>query len=386
MENDCVAILDELLNLPKKSEASKENKEKFCINWIRFTNFNGFNEQSEKYLYGGHAFCGAKPLKKYMDKSEDAEKLLNEFLNGKLYRKETGITFRIFTNLLALFLKDGKSPKLLGKLIEKFPNACQNQEGKLLGTAPKTLEKYFFKELDNENFLPLSELNISKKSIGFFINLMKKFMNDIETDETFKKTNLQKVKLWLDDYKINNIDENENNIEMKTLVQDTRMQVDSEKGKDIVNAPVQKASYLIDTALKEVINIENENIKFKDDNKKLAQLLSEEREKLKTSQKQIEELNQKINTLKNEVDEKTKTIINKDSEITDHVKMIEILKNEQSYQVDVTIQKLSSKLKVEYQDFQDALNSTMSCELGENLKQQLKNIFEILERSGLKFN
>ena len=384
MEKDCVAILDELVNLKKKSEASKEKKDKFCINWIRFTNLNGFNEQSEKYLYVGHAFCGAKPLKIYMDKSEDAEKLLNEFFNGKLYRKETGITFRIFTNLLALFLNDGNAPKILEKLIEKFPNACQNQEGLPLGTAPKTLEKYFFEELDNVNLLPLSELNISKKSAGFFINLMEKFISDIETNETLKKTNLQKVKLWLDDYKINNVDENETNIEIKTSVQDTRVQVNSEK--DVVNTPIPKASYLIDTALKEVINIENENIKFKDENKKLDQLLFEEREKLKTSQKQIEELNQKINTLKNEIDEKTKTIMNKDSEIADHIKMLEILKNEQSYQADVTIQKLSSKLKVEYQDFQDALNSAMSCELGENLKQQLKNIFEILERSGLKFN
>jgi hypothetical protein len=43
-------------------------------------------------------------------------------------------------------------------------------------------------------------------------------------------------------------------------------------------------------------------------------------------------------------------------------------------------------LKIEYQDFQTALNIPITDDLGENFREQLKNIFKELERNGVKFN
>lgn len=42
-------------------------------------------------------------------------------------------------------------------------------------------------------------------------------------------------------------------------------------------------------------------------------------------------------------------------------------------------------LKVEYKDYKSVENMEMSLELGENLRDQLKNIFFILEKEGIKF-
>lgn len=64
--------------------------------------------------------------------------------------------------------------------------------------------------------------------------------------------------------------------------------------------------------------------------------------------------------------------------------MIDVLSRDRSKQADETIQRLASRIRVEYRDFADALDIPMSCDLGENLRLQLKNIFDILEKGGMK--
>lgn len=77
-------------------------------------------------------------------------------------------------------------------------------------------------------------------------------------------------------------------------------------------------------------------------------------------------------------------IAEKDTEIAERTEMAKVLSRDRSKQADESMQRLASKIRVEYRDFTDALNMPMSCDLGENLKLQLQSIFEMLEKGGMK--
>ena len=88
--------------------------------------------------------------------------------------------------------------------------------------------------------------------------------------------------------------------------------------------------------------------------------------------------------MKQESAKKDIVIAEKDAEISERIKMADVLSRDRSKQADETLQRLASKIKVEYRDFTDALDVPMSCDLGENLRLQLQSIFDILEKGGMK--
>ena len=91
-----------------------------------------------------------------------------------------------------------------------------------------------------------------------------------------------------------------------------------------------------------------------------------------------------IFVLRQDVAQRDTVIAEKDAEIAERVKMADVLSRDRSKQTDEALQRLASKIRVEYRDFVDALDVPMSCDLGENLRLQLQSIFDILEKGGMK--
>ena len=78
-------------------------------------------------------------------------------------------------------------------------------------------------------------------------------------------------------------------------------------------------------------------------------------------------------------------IKNLENQIESLEKMIDALTGNNSKQVTILANKIKSGLQIEYTDFQDALEIPMTIELGENLREQLKNIFRVLKKLGIEF-
>ena len=130
----------------------------------------------------------------------------------------------------------------------------------------------------------------------------------------------------------------------------------------------------------------------------LTQSLKDEQEKvhranqrIANQQATIDELRKKLSdiegdvfALRQDVVQRETVIAEKDVEIAERVKMAEVLSRDRSKQADESLQRLASKIRVEYRDFVDALDVPMSCDLGENLRLQLQSIFDILEKGGMK--
>lgn len=85
----------------------------------------------------------------------------------------------------------------------------------------------------------------------------------------------------------------------------------------------------------------------------------------------------------------TKNIIDEKSlekKIDSLEKMVNALSSDRDKKAMILANKIKSRLQIEYTDFMDAVDIPMTVELGENMREQLKNIFRALERLGINFN
>lgn len=64
--------------------------------------------------------------------------------------------------------------------------------------------------------------------------------------------------------------------------------------------------------------------------------------------------------------------------------MLGMIDRRDARQADESTKRLASELRVEYRDFLDAADLPMDADLGENMREQLKNIFGILASNGIK--
>ena len=107
----------------------------------------------------------------------------------------------------------------------------------------------------------------------------------------------------------------------------------------------------------------------KDENKIISDKLHSMSKELEESKKYNEELMHRCNTLQNDLKK--------------HMDILNIFeKNAQNSQKEL-LNSIASKLKCEYIDFKSAKNMPMTVDLGENLRDQINTIFQLLEKNGI---
>ena len=450
MENDNVITLDYLLKVKaekKKKEPSRIERDEYCSAWVKLATGEGFTERTERYLYNGISYCGAKPFKEYLDTTENKEQTVQSFFAGKMYGTNAETTFRLLVHLFALLLNDKKATHLTPAFIMRLPSACFNKDKKKLGNIETILLKYFFAELDpNQQLIPLADLPIKKQVfIVDFIASMEDAMSKIVPTGLSKNkiSNIAKVQQWFDEYRqvkaegmcvapkpdaqsaqsnSETVTKPENCTEHSSVGQNVPAGYDTvEKSanpatceekrapetKTVKNEskdtnPSDMPTYLLELIKKAglvAISVKAENVQLRNQIESLSKSLESEQEKLKRAKQQIEDQNEAITelrkkasvaesdifVLKRDIAQKEVIIAEKDSEIAERIKMADVLSRDRSKQADEVLQRVAAKIKVEYRDFLDAIEVPMSCDLGENLRLQLQSVFDILEKGGMKF-
>lgn len=380
--------------------------------------------RAEQYLYEGFAFCGAEPFYAYLIQTEDPNATLATLLGGKYYGIDSNASFRLMAHLLALMLNNNAPRNILALIIKRLPSACVNKDKKRLGTAEKTLEKYFLAELrPDAELCPLADIGTKPVFINEFVALVSSIMDGIENAGSTKGVvvkNIAKIRKWFADYDISQsvsadtktdqvIPEATKNTEEKARtisVADNSQEKKVQTPRVVVAQPEEKVpsdmiAYLTELLGKAakvttVVKAESTQQRVKID--ALTQALEGEQNKLQGANQQIADLQDTITELRKKlsategdifalrqaVKQRDAVIAEKDAEIAERVKMAEVLSRDRSKQADELLQKLASKIRIEYRDFVDALDVPMSCDLGENLRLQLQSIFDILEKGGMK--
>ena len=179
-----VETLDALMKAKKekkKKEPTIKEKEAFRSAWLGLVADTGLTGRAEQYLYEGFAFCGAEPFYAYLIQTEDPNATLATLFGGKYYGIDSNVSFRLMAHLLALMLNNNAPRNILAPIIKRLPSACVNKDKKRLGTAEKTLEKYFLAELrPDAELCPLADIGTKPVFINEFVALVSSIMDGIE--------------------------------------------------------------------------------------------------------------------------------------------------------------------------------------------------------------
>ena len=423
-----IEILDSLMKAKKekkKKEPTIKEKEAFRSAWLSLVADTGLTGRTEQFLYEGFAFCGAEPFYAYLIQTEDQNATLAAMFSGKYYGIDSNVSFRLVTHLLALMLNNNAPKNILAPIIKRLPGACINKDKKRLGTAEKTMEKYFLAELRPDvELCPLADIGTKPVFIKEFVTLVSSIMDGIENAGSAKGVavkNIAKIRKWLADYDISQSvsadTKTDQVISVPTTVTAEKAKIASVAAtspeeqvqipKVVVAQPEEEAptdmiaylAELLGKAAKATAVVKAESTQQRVRIDALTQTLEGEQNKLRGANQQIADLQNTITELRKKlsaaegdifvlrqtVEQRDTVIAEKDAEIAERVKMAEVLSRDRSKQADESLQRLASKIRVEYRDFVDALDVPMSCDLGENLRLQLQSIFDILEKGGMKF-
>ena len=429
-----IETLDALMKAKKekkKKEPTIKEKEAFRSAWLSLVADTGLAGRAEQFLYEGFAFCGAEPFYAYLIQTEDQNATLATMFSGKYYGIDSNVSFRLVTHLLALMLNNNAPGNILAPIIKRLPGSCVNKDKKRLGTAEKTLEKYFLAELrPDAELCPLADIGTKPVFINEFVALVSSIMDGIENAGSTKGVvvkNIAKIRKWFADYDISQsvsadtktdqvIPEATKNTEKKARtisVADNSQEKKVQIPRVVVAQPEEKVpsdmiAYLTELLGKAakvttVVKAESTQQRVKID--ALTQALEGEQNKLQGANQQISDLQDTITELRKKLSategdilalrqavaqrdaaiaERDAAIAERDAEIAERVKMAEVLSRDRNKQADELLQKMASKIRIEYRDFVDALDVPMSCDLGENLRLQIQSIFDILEKGGMK--
>ena len=422
-----IETLDALMKAKKekkKKEPTIKEKEAFRSAWLSLVADTGLAGRAEQFLYEGFAFCGAEPFYAYLIQTEDQNATLATMFSGKYYGIDSNVSFRLVTHLLALMLNNNAPGNILAPIIKRLPGSCVNKDKKRLGTAEKTLEKYFLAELrPDAELCPLADIGTKPVFINEFVALVSSIMDGIENAGSTKGVvvkNIAKIRKWFADYDISQSvsadTKTDRVIPEATTITEEKAKTISVAGNSqeekvqtprvVVAQPEEKVpadmiAYLTELLGKAakvttVVKAESTQQRVKID--ALTQALEGEQNKLQGAYQQISDLQDTITELRKKlsategdilalrqaVAQRDAAIAERDAEIAERVKMAEVLSRDRNKQADELLQKLASKIRIEYRDFVDALDVPMSCDLGENLRLQIQSIFDILEKGGMK--
>ena len=422
-----IETLDALMKAKKekkKKEPTIKEKEAFRSAWLSLVADTGLAGRAEQFLYEGFAFCGAEPFYAYLIQTEDQNATLATMFSGKYYGIDSNVSFRLVTHLLALMLNNNAPGNILAPIIKRLPGACVNKDKKRLGTAEKTLEKYFLTELrPDAELCSLADIGTKPVFINEFVALVSSIMDGIENGGSTKGVvvkNIAKIRKWFADYDISQsvsadtktdqviheatkiTEEKANSISVADNSQEEKVQtprvVVAQPEEKVPSDMIAYLTELLGKAAKVTTVVKAESTQQRVKIDALTQTLETEQNKLHGTNQQIADLQDTITELRKKlsaaegdifalrqaVAQRDATIAERDAEIAERVKMAEVPSRDRNKQADELLQKLASKIRIEYRDFVDALDVPMSCDLGENLRLQIQSIFDILEKGGMK--
>ena len=126
----------------------------------------------------------------------------------------------------------------------------------------------------------------------------------------------------------------------------------------------------------EIEALKHQNDLLNKSNKNLKSIISD-------NEKTISSLNYDKDILNKDIVKLKTVIVAKDNEISERNSMMDALVRDRNKQQDEQINRIASSLKVDYKDFKDAEKLEMDTDLGENMREQLKNVFAILIKAGI---
>lgn len=357
-----------------------------------------YSDELDILLCEGPDETTMKSFAKYLKNAdpEKAEDKLNCFLESKRLKTDTDGTSGIrMVNLNYFMLKEKKNyssldQKAFMSMIEYAYNddkkSYNKKAAELIGI--KLLPLYASKD----NSLDLSFI----ESEDMWISIRNLFMDSSVAESKNNVKILNDIYEWLKSFQRDMGKYNEEyinkqiaNIKPKVKATDENSSKSSKKmtSRELVKL-LEIAIVSEDKELKNLRSeIKSKNHTIEEINKKLNKTATNEKrqediiQNLLKDKSSLEIKNTELNT---EIKDLNECISKMNKEIEDRTQFAETISKNREKQSEEYLNKLASKLKVEYTDFYDARELNMTLDLGENMRAQLEAVFSILDKNGVK--
>lgn len=402
--------IKELLQIKKKSEASITDKNSFQSEWLSYVCEHGFDKTAEAFLYDGFSFLGIFPFITYLSETDDKQETLNQLLSGKYFYKNRSITFKAMLHLLALLVEKFPDEKpLIMLVISRLPELSVNKAGKRLGDMTKSVDKYFVQVLSPDTVFPnLESLELRPEIKETFCNMMVEILSDIVAEghsSTEELSTIARIEKWLSDVHRLPVEVEKPEVSTSQTVVMTAdaEDVKSNRSNDTADQGVfeKRKKYTwrdgISITTNAIIQLEkelslsqmnngnliSENARLKVERDNVQNALNREHDCCEQQRTEISRLSGDISLLRKQISALEIIIRDKDTEIGERIKFADMLSRDITKRSEEAANRLAAKLRVEYRDFLDAESLPMDPDLGENMRIQLKSIFDILKKNGL---
>jgi hypothetical protein len=396
---DCTQ-LDSLLKITKKSEASKENKDKFFTDLSALLSETGYSAVFEKYLFEGFSFCGARPMFSYLNTLDISGRFsfVNNIIKGGKYRtNEKFISLQLLIHLLAHFIVTYPQEKdSIGILIFCIPGKSKTKTGSICNKLPIILDKYFIKELTLNIVFPdltsiLVDQDIKIEFCALFSNAVKEIKDE---DPSFGNAILS----WLSANSQESIPQADiqvtDNVEKAILNTDS---IPSDKNLKIIIASLAEAlkklssfseyhasleSKLVESKRRISVlsgdllcmeNSKNKSEKGSEDLKKLTEVLEAENRKMKSE----------CMSLKSSLLDKETLITTLTAESLKQKSVLSTYSHDKQNSLNEQLNVIARKLTSFYLNYKDSMEMKMTPELGNNIRSLMGDIFKTLQKSGI---
>lgn len=408
-------ITDLMEKFKKNSRLNTADKEIFEKELIIALSQNEYNAEIETLLCEGPIDITMKTLAMHL-KSSDKEKsdvFLKSFINSQRIQENKGGTSGMrMVSLLYSFVIERYEQDIIMERIFMAMIWFAYKNGKE-ETNKKVIESL------KSNILPLIKQHKHIIDLKFlekektWIKTRELFLASVIEDRSSNIETVQAVYNWLnsskksmgkytEEYMAKAVFKARENEEVDKSL-DVNIDKESFKNNDSVNEPVLKESLgtmdyisLLAAAIiseDKVINllkseIDNINRKTGVFQVKLNEaIINEQRQETRIRELVFEngELTQDNKELTNKIQELNVLVTKLNKEIDNRIQFTDTVTRNREKQSEEYLNKLASKLRIDYRDFCDAKELEMTIDLGENMRSQLEAVFSILEKNGMKF-
>ncbi len=403
------ARLMELAKIQKKAESSKTVKKEFYDLWLQFIREEGPREEAFQFLVDGFSFAGMEPFAEYLRTSDDMQKTVITFMHSASFCKNSAVAFKCALNLLACLIRDVEMEfATCAVIMRELPRLALTKEKQLVKDIGKMFSRNLFSVIYAKSKLPsLYNYGLNDRDQESFVALITQGLKDSKLLQLNEKEIMgaKLVAAWV---------QKDAEEQVKSAVQETKDEIHQsvpmatgqtkqEKPAEVTRAEEERdwsgtfrkgMNYLKD-AFEEM---QSEMMINKAENKRLSselETLREENQKktaesdnlkeaLKDRDIELTEKNKAVEVLEDEVSWLRDELDRRKREISDRIQMSQIVQMDSERQSDQQLKRLGSELSTYYQDIKESEKAPMSTELGEILRDQIMDVFKVLIRNGIR--
>lgn len=371
-----------------KKSPSKTDAAQFEALWLAFADAQGLTA-AMPLLCQGFAFAAADPLYAHMRQkgtSANGYSLIGTYSCVRESKHE--MELRIYLSLLANELRDTTSTEAVDGLLKRIVATSYNKEGKISGNLGSYVRKLLISPLCGRQIAEAASCGLAPSEIRPFLKVIGPIVRSLLEGDSLsakEKTAASELDAWM-----SALIKGEPNLACedvsgglkdadKPIANEVGCQIPAQQpiGIDEVVGFIQSQQKKIDVLKASLVASESECARMREDKARLNQQIERLNESLENAKAHAGETKSQLDAA-----EKRAGALEKDlAAAKEYASLVDKSIAKES---DEVIMRISRKLKIEYQDFLDALNLDMDADLGENMRLQLQSVFKILKDNGFE--